>query len=424
MRRNRRILAINIALVLVLAAAGWGAYVFLWPSSNSSNAATGARPSTALRANVIDTVSAAAALQSGYTANVDFGTSGTVTEIDVKIGDVVAAGQQLAAVDPAEAAQQVTAAQSALNSAEEDLTAAKDNAATATTTTAPSGQGGGGGGNAQTPAQSVASAQAKVDQAKVTLQQAKDARAATVLTAPGAGTVTAINGAVGQKVGSSSGSSTGSKTSTGSTSSSSTGSFVVLTDLANLVVKANVAEIDVSKIKAGQDASVTVNAIPDTPITGKVVSVDLTPTTSGSGNSAIVQFGVTLSLSQPPAGLRPGQSATVSITVARADNAVAVPSAALHTVGNQNSVTVVENGQQVNRPVEVGVRSDSLVQITSGLNEGDQIVVTAPSGTAGGNGGNGGGGFRGGGGFGGGGGGGGGGAVLPGGAGGPGGAGR
>lgn len=397
-------MAINAVLVLVLGASAWGAYELLWPSTEST-AASDARHMTVLRTNVVETVSAAGTLQSGYTANADFATSGTVTEIDVKVGDVVAVGQILAKLDAGEANQQVKAAQSSLDAAEEDLADAKE--AAATTTTAPPG------GQSQGNAQSVTSLQAKVDQAELALQQAKDGLSATVLTAPGAGTVTAITGSVGQKVGSSAASSSTAKGST--TGSTTTSGFITLTDLANLVVKANVAEIDVSKVKAAQDASVTVNALPDTPIAAKVISADLTPTTTNN----IVQFGVSLSLTQPPQGLRPGQSASVSITVARADDALAVPSAAVRTVGGTNTVTVLSNGQEETRTVQVGVRSEALVQITSGLSDGDQVVLTLPStssGTTGGGfGGGAGGGRQGGGGGGFGGGTGGGGAVIPGG---------
>jgi macrolide-specific efflux system membrane fusion protein len=406
MTRKGRILAINGVLVLVLGGALFGAYELLWPSPES-NAASDARHMSVLRANVIESVSAAGTLQSGYTATADFATSGTVTEIDVKVGDVVGAGAVLAKLDGTEAEQQVKAAQSSLDAAEEDLANAKEAAATTTSAPPPGGQSGGGAQQ-----QSITSLQAKVDQAALALQQAKDARSATVLTAPGAGTVTAITGSVGQKVGSSAGSSSTAKGSTG-TGATTTSGFITITDLGNLVVKANVAEIDVSKVKAGQDATVTINALPDTPIAGKVISADLTPTTTNN----IVQFGVSLSLTQPPAGLRPGQSASVSITVARADDALAVPSAAVRTVGGTSTVTVLTNGQEESRTIQVGVRSESLVQVTSGLSDGDQVVLALPSTTGTGNTGGfgGGGGRQGGGGLGGGGGGGGGGAVIPGG---------
>jgi macrolide-specific efflux system membrane fusion protein len=367
MSRKARILALNGVLLLVLGGAAWGAYELLWPSTQS-NAASDVRRVAVTRTSVIDTVSAAATVQSSYTGNADFGTSGTVTEIDVKVGDVVAVGQQLAKLDATEANQQVTVAQSNVDVAEEGLDDAQAAAAT-TTTAAP-----GGGGSQASSAQSVTSAKAKLDQAKLALQQAKDTLAATVLKAPAAGTVTAINGSVGQRVGSSS--SAGGNGSSAQSSGSS--GFIVLTDMSNLVVKANVAEIDVSKIKAGQDATVTINALPDTPVQAKVIAADLTPTSSNN----IVQFGVQLSLVTPPAGLRPGQSASVSIIVARADDALSVPSAAVRTVNGLNSVTVLSGGQQVTRAVEVGVRSESRVQITSGLTEGEEVVLST-AGTAG-----------------------------------------
>jgi len=98
MTRKGRVLAINGVLLLALAGAGWGAYVLLWPSS-PSNSTSGVRSIGAQRTSVVETVSAAGTLQSGYTASADFGTSGTVTEVDVKVGDTVGAGAQLAKLD-------------------------------------------------------------------------------------------------------------------------------------------------------------------------------------------------------------------------------------------------------------------------------------------------------------------------------------
>jgi macrolide-specific efflux system membrane fusion protein len=374
MRRKVRILIINGVLVLALAAAGLGAYVFLWPSADSE-AASGVRTTTASRTSVVETVSAAATVQSAYTADADFATTGTVTEVNVKVGDVVAAGQQLAKLDATQASKKVDVAQSTLDAAEEDLANAEEAEDTADTAT---GDGTGANGGQTGGTQSVASLQAKVDQAELSLQEANDDLDATVLSAPGAGTVTAVSGSVGQRVSGSSGS--GSSGTGESAGAGATTGFVVLTDLANLLVKANLAEIDVSKLKAGQEATVTVNALPDKPVAATVTQIDPTPTTTNN----VVQFGVALGLTEPPAELRPGQSASVAITVARADDALAVPSAAVRTSGGQHSVTVLANGTEVSRAVQVGVRSEALVQITSGLADGDQVVLNLPSGASGG----------------------------------------
>jgi len=104
----------------------------------------------------------------------------------------------------------------------------------------------------------------------VSVDTAQQALNSTTLVAPGDGTVTAVNGTVGQRAGSSSGSSTGGA----AASSGSSTNLVVQLDLdrpdrdhepERLQVRANLAEIDVAKVKAGQDATVTLNRAPGHP---------------------------------------------------------------------------------------------------------------------------------------------------------------
>ncbi|MDX3188354.1 HlyD family efflux transporter periplasmic adaptor subunit [Streptomyces sp. MN03-5084-2B] len=384
---------INGALVVLLAGAGFGIYQAFSPEPSSAQAQSRSTP--VRRATVTETVSAAGTLASSYTGAANFATAGKVTSIDVKVGDVVSAGQKLATVDSTQAAKQLQVAKANLAVAQNGLNTAETAEATpATGQNAQNNQN-----SAQTLANNVTSAQAKLDQAQLDVQTAQQALDNTVLYAPGAGTVTAINGAVGQQ--SSSGSSATSQSSSGSSgsgqggqgsssnsssaaSSSSSSGFITITNLSGLVVNTSVAEIDVSKVKTGQKATVTLNALPDKPVQATVSSINLTPTTSGN----VVSYGAQLALTSPPDGLRPGQSASVVITVAEADDALSVPAAAVQTVGSTNLVTVQENGQNVTRQVQVGLRGESTVQITSGLSEGDNVVLTgtATTGTAGGTG--------------------------------------
>ncbi|MGV9298946.1 efflux RND transporter periplasmic adaptor subunit [Amycolatopsis sp. NPDC003676] len=373
-RLRTRTWVINGVLVVLLGGAAFGIYQAFSPASSTAQAQT--RTTPVRRANVSQTVSAAGTIASTYSGVANFTTSGKVTSIDVKVGDVVSAGQKLATIDSSQASKQLQVAKANLAVAEDNLTAAQDNPPANQTAT-----------QAQT---STASLQAKVDQAQLDVDNAETAVNATTLTAPGAGTVTAINGTVGQQTGSggnssnssagasSSSSSSGSGGQSGqqssSSSSSSTG-FIDITDMGNLVVNTSVAEIDVSKVKTGQKATVTLNATPDQPLQATVSSIDLTPTTS----SNVVSYGAKLALTNPPSGLRPGQSASVVITVAEADGVLSVPAAAVRTSGTTNAVTVEQNGQPVTRQVEVGVRGESTVEIKSGLNEGDSVVLTAAS---------------------------------------------
>ncbi|MFD4675632.1 efflux RND transporter periplasmic adaptor subunit [Lentzea sp. NPDC058450] len=339
MTRLRRSLVINGLLVVVLLGAGVAGYLMFFGSSGNAQSTTSARTAAAANRDVSEVVTASGTVQSSYSASASFGASGTVTEINVKVGDVVTKGQQLAKLDPTQAQWQVDIAQGNLNAALEKGT----------------------GTNALLTA---------YRQTQLALQQAKDNLAATVLTAPGDGTITSVTGAIGQKVGSGSSSSSSNSTSS-TTSTTTTSGFVVVTDLKNLVVKANVSESDVSKLKADQTATVTVNAMSGTPIQAKVTTVDLTPTTANN----VVQYGVSLALTQPPAELKPGQSASVEVTVASATGVLAVPAAAVQTVNGASSVAVLENGAETRKTVEIGVRGDQYVEIKSGLTAGEEVVL-------------------------------------------------
>lgn len=318
MTRRRRSLLINGLLVVVLLGAGVAGYLVFFGSSGTAQP-TAARTAAAANRDVSEVVTASGTVQSSFSASASFSTNGTVTEVNVKVGDVVTKGQQLAKIDPTQAQLQADIAQDNL-----DTAALKGTATTA------------------------------YRQAELALKQAQDALAATTLTAPGDGTITSVTGAVGQKAG-----------------SNATTGFVVVTDLKNLVLHANVSETDVSKLKADQAATVTVNAMPAQPIQATLTQVDLTPTTSNN----VVQYGVTLTLTAPPAGLRPGQSASVEITVSSATNVLAVPAAAVQTVGGASSVQVPANGAETRRTVEIGVRGDQYVEIKSGLTAGEEVVL-------------------------------------------------
>jgi macrolide-specific efflux system membrane fusion protein len=115
-------------------------------------------------------------------------------------------------------------------------------------------------------------------------------------------------------------------------------------------------------------------------------------------------YAVVVSLASLPAGVRIGQTVTVSVTTGQAADAVRVPTAAVRTAGNRHVVTVVSGGQSTVREVEVGLQGDTFVEITSGLAVGEQVALvtsattTNPGGGVGPGGGFGGGGFGGGGG--------------------------
>jgi macrolide-specific efflux system membrane fusion protein len=366
---RRPSVAINAVLVLALVAGAFWAYEIVSGPDTGNAAAASVRSVPVQQGTVTATVTADGSLESASSASASFTTGGTVTSISVRVGDKVTKGQVLAKVDPAAAQRTLAAAQADLDAARDALDRAED------------------------AGSDTSSAQNEVTQAELAVDEAEAAVAGTTLRAPMAGTVVAVNGTLGS---SSSGSSTsssssssggsapgGGSSSTGSSSSSASASssgFIDLADLGKLQVTAAFAEADATKLKEKQAATVTWNALSGTRQSAKVVAVDPQATTSNN----VVTYGVTLSLDKVPTGAKPGQTVSVSVVTGEVSDAVYVNAAAVTTVGNRHTVTVLANGVQEVRAVEIGLEGDQAAQITSGLTPGEQVVITTTSTTTGG----------------------------------------
>jgi HlyD family secretion protein len=200
------------------------------------------------------------------------------------------------------------------------------------------------------------------------------------LKAPMTGTVSDLSLAVGQTVGTTGDTSVSvvddaaSATEDTSTNSAS----VQVTNLSRLVVRAFFSETDVSKLKVGQRATVTIDAL-QTTVRAVVRSIDITSTE----NNNVVDYGVTLRLRKRPASVRSGQTATVEIVTQRAKDSLFVPSATVQTIGGSSFVTVMEDGQTTQVPVTIGVEGDQTTEIQSGLSEGDEVVIPSTTGAGG-----------------------------------------
>jgi multidrug efflux pump subunit AcrA (membrane-fusion protein) len=150
-----------------------------------------------------------------------------------------------------------------------------------------------------------------------------------------------------------------------------------------MLVTAPFSEDDVASIALGQAATVTVGAIRQD-LSGKVTRISVLPTpvtgTAPAAGSTIVTYPVTLILGAPPLQLRPGMTASVSITVASAKGVLAVPVNALQGNGPNYKVRVLSADHSVTAaPVKVGLITDSLAEITGGLDAGATVVLGVAS---------------------------------------------
>ena len=243
---------------------------------------------------------------------------------------------------------------------------------------------------ATTPADAatIAADQVAISDAQDSLKSAQDALDAASLKAPVDGRITAVNIKAGDDA---------------------SGTAIELQST-QMAVTIAVGEADILSIKNGQTATVDVSAT-GTTATGKVISIDPVAATSGSSSSvtynvtvlldnAAGQTGATQVSGTPSAstvnstspGASPaaaaaaateplsGMTADVTIVIAQADNAIAVPIAALSgTYGNYAVQVMGSDGTVQSRPVQVGLITSSLAQITSGVNAGETVVTGTAS---------------------------------------------
>jgi len=130
------------------------------------------------------------------------------------------------------------------------------------------------------------------------------------------------------------------------------------------------SESDVDKLKAGQTATVTPDALSGVELGAHVTAISPVGTTSNN----VVSYEVTLTLDQSDSSVKPGMSASAAVIVDQAQG-VTVPNAAVTGSGSLATVTVLRNGKQTQQQVAVGLRGDSRTQIISGLSAGEQVVI-------------------------------------------------
>lgn len=189
-------------------------------------------------------------------------------------------------------------------------------------------------------------------EAESALRRGRESLADYELRAPISGTVVQKTADAGDKV-----------------SATAPGTLAVVADLTALRCPLDVDEMDVARVRAGQGVRLTADACPGEEYLGTVESVEL----MGSASGGVTTYTVWVSVTDYGA-LRPGMNVRAEITVARAEDVLVLPQAAL---GEESRVLVKGgDGGYTPVPVETGLTAGGLVEITGGLDEG--AVVGLP----------------------------------------------
>jgi multidrug efflux pump subunit AcrA (membrane-fusion protein) len=406
----------KIVVVLVVVLLIWfvGTKVFAQKSSTSQYETT-----TATQGSIVSTVDESGNVNASSQTEVTSPSDGLIQQVFVKNGDQVTAGQKLFSVKSTATQQEKASAYanyesslSSYNSATQgkqalEATLENDRQAIITASQDVSNMQISGGlahGYTQsdidvlnsklTSAQesfaadetkynnedtSIAAAQASLTSSSLSYQATQNA----TVTAPIAGTIANLSVQPGDAVSASTVTTTSNSSSFSSSSSSSSSGGSSVLSIGNynqLSILAQVNEVDVPKIKVGQQATVTLDAFPNETFVGQVVSID----SVGTISSGVVTYNVYINLISPPSSVKSGMSASVAIQTARADNVVTVPSAAVQTENDASYVRVLKNGKVTSVPVTTGISDDTNTEIKSGISAGD-VVVTGTNATTTGN---------------------------------------
>lgn len=274
-------------------------------------------------------------------------TSTQVTSLNTEKTNINTEISDTASKENTIAAQKVTnnnaisTAQTSVNVANNALSSAKDNLALKKAGSTP---------------EQIAAQAASVKQAQANVQNIQSQLAKTVLTSPINGIVTKQDAKVGEII-------------------SPNITLISLISEAKFQIETNIPEADIAKIKINDPATVTLDAYgTDVPFEAKVISIDPAETVI----EGVSTYKTTLEFTKEDDHIKSGMTANIDILTARKENVIAIPQRTIINRDGQKLVLIDKgNNQTEERKIETGLRgSDGNIEIVSGLNAGEKVIVS------------------------------------------------
>ena len=144
----------------------------------------------------------------------------------------------------------------------------------------------------------------------------------------------------------------------------------------HLIVKAQVDETDLGKMKLGQNVEIVLDAYPDQKIPGVVEHIAYESTVVNN----VTVYEVDVLPNSVPSFFRSGQSATVNFIQEEKQNTLLVPINAIRKKNNRSYVFVTDkDGKMTTKEITTGLENTDHIEVLSGLAEGDQIFIPTPT---------------------------------------------
>ncbi|HUS30663.1 MAG TPA: efflux RND transporter periplasmic adaptor subunit [Kofleriaceae bacterium] len=358
---------------------------------------TSVQSATATRTSITRTVSGAGKIEPVHKVNVSSNITGTLLELTVGIGSKVTKGQTIAQIDTSLYRAQAEQQRAQLQAAQAAVVGARGNVKYLTEEAernkklfargvVSEAEVTKGQSSMDLAMSELSAAESRASMSRAALAEAQNALNWATVKAPIDGTVLATNHRAGERV-------------RGSDFAEDV--ILVLGSLTEVDIRLEVGEHDVVYIQPGQTAVVEIDAFPGQQLSGTVIDSGRDAIVKNAGTeNEVTTFPVWVSLTMPPGRVLSGMSAQVTISTETHPNVIAVPIQAVTVrpageAGSAGSagpagsastaakrkldkvVFVIEGGVVHKRVVEVGLSSETHVEITKGLKEGE-VVVEGP----------------------------------------------
>lgn len=374
---------LKLALIFVISFLLWLAYNQFFTKKTAS---VQYQTATAQKGSLVVSLSASGQVSNSNSRTVTTTASGVVKKVFVKEGQKVTTGTALLSIDlDLDGRQKLQSAYSQYLSAQNNLKTTQDRIYTLESTLINTKNIFNNQWASQSPddptyqqkhndllaAQAAYdNLQSSVKQAQTSLEAARLAYqlAGSVVYAPISGTIGSISLTPGMIL---------NPTSNSSNSSNLENKIAIVKTSALPSVTVNLTEIDVPKIKVGNQVTVTFDALADKTFTGKIIAID----TTGTVSSNVVNYPTTIQLDSDVPGLFTNMSANINIIIDFKDNVIIVPNSAIKTSDNVSTIQIMKDNQPQLVTVITGISNDTHTEIVSGVSEGD-LVVTNTTNTA------------------------------------------
>ncbi|QLB14495.1 efflux transporter periplasmic adaptor subunit [Mannheimia granulomatis] len=365
-----------LALLVLITAIGIGGYFYYNQQQKNEQIHYITEPVT--RTGIDKKVLATGSVRANKRTEVGAQVSGKIQNLYVKLGQKVKQGDLIAEIDSSNqsnslstAEAQLSAYQAQLSSAKVALEIAQSNYNRLTklykaNSTSLS--------DLETAKNTLASAKANVDNikaqiksAEISVNNAKTNLNYTQIISPIEGVIVSVPVSVGQTV----------------NANQTSPTIVQVADLSKMLIKQEISEGDIAQVKTGQEVNFTTLAEPEREYNATIDSIvpastNLTDNnyTEKSGNTEAIYYYANLLVDNPDNSLRIGMTTQARITIAKREQVLVIPTSVIKKRGKENYVNVLENGISVEKAITLGMADSQNTEVLSGINEGDQVILT------------------------------------------------